>query len=168
MKPTVERIRRLFYVGTGAVTREAAFVPPRGVLRHQVLDLLDDPVVVLEKGQTNKVVDAAAEAVPIHGDVLPDADLGVRRGLHVLALDPQLLEELLARTQAGEDDLDVLAGPEAAERDQLLGQVHDLDRLAHVEDEDLAALAHGGGLEDQLAGLRDGHEVALHLRDASR
>ena len=46
----------------------------------------------------------------------------------------------------------------------LLGQVDDLDRLAHVEQEDLAALAHGGGLEHELDGLGDGHEVARHLR----
>ena len=45
-------------------------------------------------------------------------------------------------------------GPEAGEQDQVPGQIDDLDRLAHVEDEDLAAVAHGRGLQDQLARLR--------------
>ena len=43
------------------------------------------------------------------------------------------------------------SGLEAGEQDQVAGEVDDLDGLAHVEDEDLAALAHGGGLEDELA-----------------
>ncbi len=50
----------------------------------------------------------------------------------------------------------------------LLGQVEDAHRLAHVEDEDLAALAHGPGLQHELRRLRDGHEVALHVRVGDR
>ena len=43
------------------------------------------------------------------------------------------------------------------------GHVDDPDGLAHVEDEDLAALPHGPRLEDQLSRLGDAHEVAPHV-----
>jgi hypothetical protein len=42
--------------------------------------------------------------------------------------------------------------------------------LAHIQDEDLAAAAHGGGLQDQPDGFGDGHEVTPHflMRDGDR
>ena len=43
------------------------------------------------------------------------------------------------------------------------GHVDDPDRLAHVEDEDLAAFPHGPRLEDQLRRLGDAHEVAPYV-----
>ena len=55
------------------------------------------------------------------------------------------------------------SGRRPREQDQVAGQVDDLDRLAHVEHEDLTAAAHGGGLQDELDGFGDGHEVAAHL-----
>ena len=39
-------------------------------------------------------------------------------------------------------------------------EVVDLHRLAHVKDEDLAAGGHCSGLDDELGGLGDGHEIA--------
>jgi hypothetical protein len=45
----------------------------------------------------------------------------------------------LAGAQAGVDDRHLVLG-QAGEADQVSGQVHDLDRLAHVEDEDDAAV----------------------------
>ena len=47
-------------------------------------------------------------------------------------------------------------------------QIDDPDRLAHVEHEDLAAAAERAGLQHQLHRLRDGHEVAAHLRVRDR
>ena len=49
-------------------------------------------------------------------------------------------------------------------------QIVDLDRLAHVEHEHLAAGRHGAGLDDQFGGFRDRHEVAddLGVRDGHR
>ncbi len=76
----------------------------------------------------------------------------------------QLLEQLFAFAQAGVDDLDVLSRKLAGEADHLFGEIADLDRLAHVEREDLPALPQGGRLQDQLAGLRNGHEVAADFR----
>ncbi len=62
----------------------------------------------------------------------------------------ELLEELLAGAQARERDLHVDVGAQTGQRDHLLGEVQDPHGLAHVEDEDLAALAHRAGLEDEL------------------
>ena len=88
----------------------------------------------------------------------------MRGGAVVLQRMEQLLEQFLARAQAGVDDRDLAARLLAGEADHLLGQVADLHRLAHVEREDLAALANAGGLQDQLAGLGNGHEVARDFR----
>ena len=41
----------------------------------------------------------------------------------------------------------------------------DVDLLAHVQQEDVAAAGEAGGLDDQAGGLRDAHEVARHGRD---
>ena len=49
----------------------------------------------------------------------------------------------------------------------LFGEVTDLHRLAHVEGEYFAALPQHAGLQDQLAGFRNRHEVARDFRDAS-
>ena len=59
---------------------------------------------------------------------------------------------------------------EAREPDHLAREVDDLHRLAHVEHEDLAALAHQPGLQHELRRLRDRHEVALDvgMRDGDR
>ncbi len=85
-------------------------------------------------------------------------------GARQLLFVKQFLEQLFARAQAGEHDLDVAARLAARQPDHLLRQIGDLDRLTHVQHEDLAALAHRTRLQDQLAGLGDGHEVADHLR----
>ena len=98
----------------------------------------------------------------------PSKTLGWTGELEVLVDVEDLLEELLAGAQAGEADLDVLARGEAREADHVAGQVDDLDRLAHVQDEDLAVAAQDAGLEHQLAGLGDGHEVAGHVRVGDR
>ncbi|MNC74299.1 hypothetical protein D3C75_1256300 [compost metagenome] len=45
----------------------------------------------------------------------------------------------------------------------LLGQFHNFHRLAHVQHEHIATLAHGAGLNYQLRGLGNGHEVAGDL-----
>ena len=81
-------------------------------------------------------------------------------GLGVLGVGEDFLVELLARTESGVFDLDVLADLEAGERDHLPGEVVDLDGFAHVEGEYLIALGQGHGLHDEAAGLGNGHEVA--------
>ena len=80
-------------------------------------------------------------------------------GLGVLGVGEDFLVEFLARTESGVFDLDVLADLEAGQRDHLPGEVVDLDGFAHVEGEYLVALGQGHGLQDEAAGLGDGHEV---------
>src|SRR6185437_5788968 len=54
--------------------------------------------------------------------------------------------------------------------DHAAGQVHHLNRLTHVENEDFAALAHDRRLQHQLHRLGDGHEVTgdVAVRDCHR
>ena len=88
----------------------------------------------------------------------------------LLGLPEQVLVQLLAGAQAGVDDVD--APPRLG--DEATGDVIESDRLAHVEHEDLTVATgllpavHGGGLDDQLDGLMDGHEVAGHVRVGDR
>lgn len=82
----------------------------------------------------------------------------------MLFVEEHLLVKFFARPDARELELDVLAGLVATKPDQIGGQIDDLDRLAHVEDEHLAAQPKRTSLEHQLNGFRDGHEVAAHLR----
>src|SRR5262245_58625672 len=101
-------------------------------------------------GQRHEIIHSATYAVPILGPILPDSDLFVMRGSDVFAVYTQFLEELLARTHSRENDLDVLAGSQSRQRDHFLRQVEYPNRLAHVENEDIAVPPHGPGLEDEL------------------
>lgn len=85
----------------------------------------------------------------------------MRGRLRVLLRGQEFFIQFLAVAQAREDDFHVRA---AGKLDHPLRQVHNLDRLAHVEDIYLTALAHAAGLQHQLAGLGDGHEIADNLR----
>src|SRR5262245_48871166 len=79
-----------------------------------------------------------------------DADAIMMRWHHLLAIRHQLLVELLARGQASEDNLDILVGLEAREPYHLASKIRDADGLPHLQDEDLAAVACAGALEDEL------------------
>ena len=83
----------------------------------------------------------------------------MRGGQGLLVVGQQFLEEFLARAQAGEGDGDVGFGV-AGQAHHGAGQVDDADGLAHVQDEGLAAASHEAGLQHELGGLGDGHEVA--------
>ena len=100
--------------------------------------------------------------VPGHEDLLEV------RGLGALFGGEELLEELLPLTHPSEDDLDVFPRHEPRERDEVPGQVHYLHGLSHVEDEDRAVAFHTPRLEDELSRLRNGHEVAGHVRVSHR
>ena len=68
--------------------------------------------------------------------------------------DQQLLIELFAGSQAGEDDLDVavviVADLEARQFNHVTREVHDPHGLTHVEQEDFSAHAQSAGLKDEL------------------
>ena len=65
----------------------------------------------------------------------------MRGRLVLLGVVLQLLEELLAGPESRDPHLDVDVGPEAAEADELAGDIDDPHGLAQIQDEDLAAHA---------------------------
>src|SRR3546814_14355124 len=79
-----------------------------------------------------------------------------------------LFIELFAGTQAHDLDLDIDIGLQSSEPDHQPCNVHDLDRLTHVEHED-AAMIHaapqgtGAALQDQLHCFLHRHEKALDV-----
>src|SRR3569833_75050 len=75
----------------------------------------------------------------------------------------ELLDQLLTGPNTAVANLDVLVRTETRKRDQVSGEVHDPNRLAHIENEDLATFAHGASLQHQLARLGNGHEVSRHV-----
>ena len=80
-------------------------------------------------------------------------------GQRILLVLEQLLVEFLSGTQPHVLYLNILAKLQAGEGYHLLGQVVYLHGLAHVEDKDIVALSHCCGLQNQRAGLGDGHEI---------
>src|ERR1700692_350782 len=86
-----------------------------------------------------------------------------------IVADQQFLVELLCRTQPGVPNLDIslqmllVAHRQSHEIDHAPRQIPDPNRLAHVEHEYIAALRHRPGLDHELRGLRNGHEVADHV-----
>src|SRR6185312_8757401 len=104
------------------------------------------------------------QQLPRNLAMLRQENLGMLGGAVIFQRVEQFLEQLLAGAQAGVDDRNFASRLLAGEADHLLGQVADLDRFAHVQGKDLAALADARRLQDQLAGLGDGHEVARYLR----
>ena len=107
-----------------------------------------------------ELVEVLQELFVVHLDRVADVDQLIRCIRHALFVHEQLLVELLARAETHVLDLDVYIRGQSGESDQVPGHVVDLHRLAHVEDEDLAALRVVRRLKHQGDGLRDGHEVA--------
>ena len=90
--------------------------------------------------------------------------------LVLLGVHEQFLVQLFAGAQTGDLDLHIYARLVAVEAYQAVGQIHDLDRLAHVQHVDAAALRQTAGLQNELRGLGDGHKVAdnIGMRDGHR
>ncbi len=99
----------------------------------------------------------------------PDAAAWPRRcpgrpvGRGRLVVVDELLVSLLPRP--GADDLHghVAARHPPRQPDQLVGELEDVHRLAHLEREHLAAVRERGRLQHELHGLLHAHEVAGHL-----
>ena len=107
-----------------------------------------------------ELVEVLQELFVVHLDWMADVDQLIRCIRHALFVHEELLVELLARAKTYILDLDVDIRGQSGESDQVPGHVVDLHRLAHVEDEYLAALRVVRRLKHQGDGLRDGHEVA--------
>lgn len=112
--------------------------------------------VVVGVGLGDQGVYLVAHIRPVIFTDTGDADLFVERRLRRLRLAQDLLVELLPVPQAGVLDLHALRPAQLDHATRQVGYAH---RLAHVEDEDLAALPLRAGLKDKLAGLWDQHEV---------
>src|SRR6476646_5463963 len=63
--------------------------------------------------------------------------------------------QLFAGAQPGIDDLDIIPLRPADQKPRNVGDLH---RRAHVQHQSLTASPDGGGLQHQLARLRNGHE----------
>src|SRR5579862_1573630 len=85
-------------------------------------------------------------------------------GHRVFERGAQLFVKLLARAHTGELDLDVFMRLQTRQQNQVSGEVHDFDRLTHVQDTDLAAVSDDRSLQHELGGFGYGHEEAAHLR----
>ena len=131
------------------------------VFRDDFLHDLDDGHVVEGLGHLHQPAFVLTGRLVVVAAGLGDLDLRVGGRKVVFLVGKDFLVEFLAVTQTGELDLDVLG---TGEGDHPLCEIHDPDRLAHVEDEDLTALAHRAGLEHKFAGLRDEHEEADDVR----
>jgi hypothetical protein len=83
----------------------------------------------------------------------------VDRSVVDLSVAEQFLVQLLPTAQAGVDDVDRALG----QPHQLLGEVDDAHRAAHVEHQHLARATDGRGVHDQLGGLGDGHQEPGHV-----
>jgi hypothetical protein len=86
----------------------------------------------------------------------------------VVVRRPKLLVQLLARPGSDHLNHDVSVGLPARQANHLSREVENRDRLAHVEHEDAATTTDRAGLDDELNGFRDRHEVARHLRVGQR
>src|SRR2546423_10016519 len=85
-------------------------------------------------------------------------------GENILGAEEHLFIELFAGPHSSEPDFDIGSDREAGESDQIGGDIDNSNGLTHVEEENFASATESASLEHQLNGLRDCHEVALHLR----
>src|SRR5690625_1470797 len=115
-------------------------------------------------GGVEEHVDELLEAVGHHPALAGDEDLLVPRRDRPLSRRQQFLIEPLARTHAGELNRDVDVRLETGEADEVARQVHNFDRLAHIEHIHVAVAVHRTGLHHELRRLGDRHEITHHLR----
>ena len=127
------------------------------VLGYDLLHLTDGSHVVVGSADADEFLNLAVHLLVVVLADCSDANLLVERRFGVLVGGKEFLVEFLARTKASVLDLDILG---TTEQNHTLSQVGDADGLAHVEHEDLAAIAHDTCLENKLTGLGNEHEVA--------
>src|SRR5690606_2935772 len=71
----------------------------------------------------------------------------------------QFFVKLLARTHSDELDIYIGTGAKTGAANQVSGQLKDFDRLAHIQNEDLATIAQSTSLQNQLNRFRYQHEI---------
>lgn len=116
--------------------------------------------VALSDSCVDEVVDDLAYLFILVFTHLGHLNLGVERWKGLFLVVENLLVEFLSVTEAGEDDFNVACSTQAYHAS---GKVSYFDRFAHVKDVDFATVAHSTGLDDELTGLGDEHEVAYDV-----
>ena len=139
--------------------------------RDHLLQNVDDLVVVVP-GRVLEPLQVGVEffQIDLHGRRDEDFVVGGFGHLVLLGVHEQFLVQLFAGAQTSDLDLHIYARLVAVEAYQAVGQIHDLDRLTHVQHVDAAALRQTAGLQNELRSLGDGHKVAdnIGMRDSYR
>ncbi len=100
--------------------------------------------------ELSKLVEFAGDGVSVYGCGFGDVDAFVFGGFGAFFGGEYFFVEFFAGADAAVGDFDVYMGFKAGELDQVLGEVEDFYRFAHVEDEYFTVLTHGAGLDYQL------------------
>ena len=125
-------------------------------------------VVVVRVRSLHQRFQILQEQIPVERDRRADVNQLVV-GLFEAFFGHQLLfVELFARTQTGILDRNIHIRFESRLLDQVARQRIDLDRTAHIEHEDLAALCVGAGQHHEADRLRNRHKVADDVRMRDR
>src|SRR3546814_10291781 len=99
-----------------------------------------DSFCIACRGESIQLVERAVQRCERYGIGLGLEYSWEGRGQLLLAFVEQLFIELFAGTQAHDLDLDIDIGLQSSEPDHPPCNVHDLDRLTHVEHEDAAMI----------------------------
>src|SRR5690348_9539054 len=96
-------------------------------------------------------------------------DLRVDRCVVRLALQNNFLAQFFAGTKAGVDDWNLVVAL-VRQADQVMRKIGDLDRIAHVQHEDVTVVSERGCLEDERNRLRRPNEIPRRfgMRDRDR
>ena len=111
----------------------------RAIFRHQPVQQIEHPRLAAGARLLLELVDRAGQHRVVGGARRGEAERRVAGRHRRFGGVEQLLVQLLAGAQPDIADRDVALGREPGEADHLARQIDDLDRLAHVEDENLAA-----------------------------
>ena len=109
------------------------------IFGHQTFEKIEHPILTALAGTYFELVNRADEHRVVGGARCGEADPRVRRRHQRLGGMEQLFLKFFPRAQADELDLDVPVWAPPGEPNHLARKVDDLDRFAHVEDENLAA-----------------------------
>src|ERR1700704_4262775 len=88
---------------------------------------------------------------------------GVLRWLGDFVIEKHFLVQLFAWPDSRKLDLDIGACFQTGETNHIASQVHDFDRLAHVQHEQFAATSLCAGLQYELHCFGNRHEIAAHV-----
>ena len=161
-----------FTIGAWAVGRghgELQQLGARIVVRNQFLQVQHQTGDIFAFGDLAKFFQSDMHHFEVgrkRGEIAEN--LRMRRRHELFVLEIEFFEELLTRTQAGEFEFDIPIGPQSGEQNKITSEIYDSDGFAHIEDKDLSAFSYRECLQYELSGLRNGHEVATHLRVSNR